>query len=100
MTPMDDRFAPLRTATGSALLRGPGVVDVEVRQAIAEGRPPHELTTLVEKIRSDAHSVTDQDVDALRSRYSEEQLFEIIVSAAFGAASERLAAAHKALRGA
>lgn len=51
----------------------------------------------MEKIRSRAYTVTDQDVDALRARYTEDQLFEIIVSAAFGAASERLAAAHKAL---
>ena len=41
--------------------------------------------------------MTDADVDALRRQYSEDQLFEIIVAAAFGAASDRLAAAHRAL---
>jgi hypothetical protein len=41
--------------------------------------------------------VTDQDLDALRRDYTEEQLFEIIVSAAFGAAQDRLAAAQRAL---
>lgn len=53
--------------------------------------------TLVEKVRSRAYTVTDQDLDALRSRYTEDQLFEIIVAAAFGAAQERLAAARRAL---
>lgn len=52
---------------------------------------------LVEKIRSRAYTVTDHDLDALRSRYTEEQLFEIIVAAAFGAARERLTAARRAL---
>jgi alkylhydroperoxidase family enzyme len=53
--------------------------------------------TVVEKIRSHAHTVTDQDLDALRSRYTEDQLFEIIVAAAFGAAQERLVVALRAL---
>jgi hypothetical protein len=41
--------------------------------------------------------VTDQDLDALRDRYSEDQLFEIIVAAAFGAAHDKVAAAQRAL---
>ena len=70
---------------------------MELRQAIAAGEPPAELATLVQKIRSRAYTVLDQDLDVLRSRYSEDQLFEIVVAAAFGAAGERLAAAHRAL---
>ena len=53
--------------------------------------------TLVQKIRSRAYAVTDQDLDALRNRYTEDQLFEIIVAAAFGAANDQIAAAHRAL---
>ena len=53
--------------------------------------------TLVQKIRSRAYTVTDQDLDAVRGHYTEDQLFEIIVASAFGAASERLAVAHRAL---
>ena len=68
-----------------------------VRRAIADGAPPADLKTLVDKIRSLAYTVTDADVDSLRRQYTEDQLFEIIVSAAFGAAAERLAAARKAL---
>ena len=94
---MDDRFAPLRNTTASALLLGPGSTPAELRQQIAEGSAPQELLTLVQKIRSRAYTVTDQDLDALRAHYTEEQLFEIIVAAAFGAAQERLAAARRAL---
>jgi alkylhydroperoxidase family enzyme len=94
---MNDRYAEFRNATASALLRGAGATPAELREAIAAGRAPTALVTLVEKVRSRAWSVTDQDVDALRDQYTEEQLFEIIVAAAFGAADERLQAALRAL---
>jgi alkylhydroperoxidase family enzyme len=94
---VNDRFASHREATASALLSGSGATEPDLRQAIARGDGPEELTTLVQKIRSCAYTVTDGDVDVLRSRYSEDQLFEIIVAAAFGAARDRLAAVRRAL---
>ncbi len=94
---MDDPFAPLRNETASALLRGPAATSPELRQAVASGRPPEPLITLVQKIRAHAYMVTDEDVDRLRGAYTEDQLFEIIVAAAFGAAEERLAAARRVL---
>ena len=97
MPGMDDRYAALRNATAAALLKTHATTTAELREAVAAGNPPSDLTTLVEKIRSRAYTVSDQDVDALRGRYTEDQLFEIIVAAAFGAASERLGAAHRAL---
>ena len=98
MRSVNDRFAALRRATASALLgSSAGATSSELRQSIAAGRPPVDLQPLVHKIRSRAYTVTDEDIDALRSSYSEDQLFEIIVAAAFGAADERLAAARRAL---
>jgi hypothetical protein len=94
---MGDRFAPLRNATAVGLLQGSGATPPELRQAIAGGSPPQWLMTLVQKIRSRAWTVTDRDIDALRSRYTEDQLFEIIVAAAYGAAQDRLLAARRAL---
>jgi len=94
---MLDRFAALRDATAAALLDRPGDIPVDVRRAIAFGTPPDDLAPLVQKIRTDARRVTDRDVAALRERYTEAQLFEVIVSAAFGAAHERLTAARRAL---
>jgi alkylhydroperoxidase family enzyme len=59
-----------------------------------------ELAALVQKIFDHAYRVTDDDVDALRSHYSEGQLFELVVAAAVGAAEYRLKAALAALEGA
>ena len=95
---MDDRFAPFRNATAAALLQGSGATSEELRQAIACGNAPPELMALVQKIRLRPYAVTDQDLDAVRPRYTEDQLFEIIVAAAFGAANDQIAAAHLALK--
>ena len=65
--------------------------------AVARGTPPPELARLVDKIRAHAYKVTGQDLDALRDRFSEDQLFEIVVAAAFGAAEARLQAGRRAL---
>ena len=54
---------------------------------------------LVQKIRQRPYAVTDQDLDAVRPRYTEDQLFEIIVAAAFGAANDQIAAAHRGAGG-
>jgi len=94
---MDDRFRILKEATAAALLRTPASTARELREAVANGQPPPDLANLVNKIRTRAYTVTDQDVDALRSSYTEDQLFEIIVAAAFGAAQDRLSSALSAL---
>ena len=94
---MDDRFALFRNATAAALLKSPATTPTELRQAVASGSPPSDLKSLVQKIRERAYTVTDGDLDTLRNSYTEDQLFEIMVSAAFGAANERLAVAHRAL---
>jgi alkylhydroperoxidase family enzyme len=94
---MDDRFQSMREATAASLLRAAATTSTELREALAAGQPPPELAALVQKIRTRAYTVTDQDIDALRSTFSEDQLFEIIVTSAFGAARERLSAALRAL---
>lgn len=69
----------------------------EQRQAMARGEPPEELRALVDKIRRHAYQVTDEDLDALRGRYSEDQIFELVVAGVLGAADLRLRAGLKAL---
>jgi len=94
---MSDRLRELKEATAAALLRGPGATPAELRQACARGEAPTELRALVETIDRHAYEVTDEDLAALRAKYSEDQLFEIIVAAAFGAADRRLGAGLRAL---
>jgi hypothetical protein len=94
---MSLRFRELKEATAAALLRGPGASPAELRQACARGEAPEELRALVEKIDRHAYKVTDEDLAALRAKYSEDQLFEIIAAAAFGAADRRLGAGLRAL---
>ena len=94
---MDDRFEPLRQATAAALFGSSTATAPELLQAVARGTPPPELAPLVQKIRARAYTVTDKDLDALRGRFTEDQLFEIIVAAAYGASEERLGAGRRAL---
>jgi len=94
---MSDKYEVFRSATAQALFETPGKTSRELRQAVAAGSAPAELVALVEKIHSRAYTITDRDLDVLRSSYTEDQLFEIIVAAAFGAAADRLASARRAL---
>lgn len=93
---MTDRYAGLRDATAAAVL-GAGKTPVELRQALIAGKPPARLIALVDKIRARAYTVTDEDIDTLRKEFSEDELFEIIIAAALGAARERLEAVQRTL---
>lgn len=97
---MIDRHQALFDATAEAVQRGPGHTPAALRQQVAAGTPPAELTGLVAKIADDPYKVTDADLDTLRDRYSEDALFEIVVAAAHGAAATRLQAALAALEAA
>ena len=97
---MPQSLSQLQFATRHAVGDGPGLSDAALRSQVAAGQPPVELAVLVQKIRDHAYRVTDADVDALRGRYTEDELFELIVAAALGAAEARLKAALAALEGA
>jgi alkylhydroperoxidase family enzyme len=98
MRDASDPHAVLRDRVLKAVLDGPGESDPAVRNAAADGvGAPPELETLVRKIREHAYKVTDEDVARLQAKYGDDQMFEIIVSAALGASRERLRAGLKAL---
>ena len=74
---------------------------VGLRQAAARNADvPDDLAALVDKIHRHAYKVTDEDVEQARRQYSEDELFDIIVSAALGASCERLTAALRVIEGA
>ena len=97
---MNTSLTELQAATRDAVVNGPGSTDPAVRRQVAAGQPPPELRLLVQKIRDHAYQVTDRDVESLRARYSEDELFEVVIAAAVGAAEYRLNAALAALEGA
>jgi hypothetical protein len=100
---MRERHRDKRLAIEAAVLRGPGKTTSVLREAAAGGHEsdrsalPEELRVLVTKVHEHAYRITDADLDALRGRYDEDQLFEIIVAAAVGAARHRFQAGQRAL---
>jgi hypothetical protein len=82
-----------------AVLESEGTLDRATRAAAADGRPlPDDLAELARKVRDDAARIEDADVQrVLASGRSEDEVFELIVATAFGAASHRLEAARRAM---
>jgi alkylhydroperoxidase family enzyme len=97
-TKISDPPAAGRDAVLRSVLDGPGETDPSLRYAAAEGvGAPDDLRALVEKVHQHAYRVTDEEIAALQAKYGDDQLFEIIVSAALGASRQRLMAGLRAL---
>src|SRR2546427_11425653 len=96
---MDPTFAAKMQDLERRLLKRPGTLDPSIRQAAADGAPlPEPLGPYVEKVQRHAFKVTDADIAGLRAAgYSEDQIFELTVAAAHGAARRRLRAGMDAL---
>lgn len=95
---MTDPHASLRDRVLDSVINGPGVSDAGIRRAAAEGTGvPADLQPLVDKIHRHAYKVTDEDMARAQAKYGDDQMFEIVVSAALGASRKRLLAGLKAL---
>jgi hypothetical protein len=95
---MADRYEGERRRLEDAVQRGPGHLAGRLREAlVAGGETPPDLQPLVAKVKAEAYRVTDEDIRALRSRYTEDELFEVVVCAALGAGLTRVRAALRAL---
>jgi alkylhydroperoxidase family enzyme len=95
---MTDPHACLRDRVLQSVLDGPGETGAAVRKAAAAGKGvPADLQPLVDKIHRHAYKVTDEDLAHLKATYPDDQLFEIVVSAALGASRNRLMAGLEAL---
>ena len=93
-----DPYGQLRERVLDRVLDGEGESDPSIRRAAAEGRGvPAGLQALVDKIHRHAYEVTDDDITRLRAKYDDDQMFEIVVSAALGASCQRLLAGLEAL---
>src|SRR4051812_42690285 len=109
---MADRFPALVDQLLSTLATRAGALGAEVRNAALKhaaalggavregGALPAELAGFVEKVAKHAYRTTDEDFAALaKAGYSEDQLFELTLAAAAGAAWARLDRGLAALRG-
>jgi alkylhydroperoxidase family enzyme len=95
---MTDPHAGLRDQVLDSVLNGPGTSDPSVRKAAADGSGvPTDLQSLVDKVHRHAYKVTDEDIARIQPKYGDDQMFEIVVSAALGASRNRLLAGLKAL---
>ncbi len=93
-----DPHAATREAVMDHVLGASAETPGDLRCAAANNTGlPDDLVGLVDKIHRHAYKVTDEDLDAAKRRYSEDELFEVIVSAALGASLERLTAGLQAL---
>jgi len=89
---MDPKYAEKLRELERRLLDRPGELDPATRRAAAEGGPvPEDLSGYVEKVRRHAYKVTDEEVRGLLGAgWSEDQIFELTVATAYGAAHRRL----------
>ena len=87
-----DPYAEKMERLRHAVLSGPGSLSPHVRQAISEGtRLTGALEVFVQKIAADASTLADDDIAALhQAHYTDDQIFEAIVSASLGAGLFRL----------
>jgi hypothetical protein len=79
------RREELWTRVADAILATPGELPEPTRRAIAAGDGPPELAPLLEKVRREAHLVTDADVAALGA----DAVIEATLAASLGVALEQ-----------
>ena len=87
-----DPYANKMERLRHAVIRGPGSLAPNIRQAISEGTyNSSPLGAFAEKVAEHAFMVNDEDIRELhRAHYSDDQIFEAAVSAALGAGLYRL----------
>jgi hypothetical protein len=97
---MTDRHAKALAGLEQRLRTGPGELPPQARAAAIDGGPlPDPLAqAYVETIRGHAHQLTDRRLEELaEAGWTDGQVFELTVAAAFGAARRRLDAGLAAL---
>jgi len=86
-------------ALTSAVLGECGATDPSTRDAAFHaGSLPPSLEAFVEQVRHDSATIADSDIARLRTNgYSDDDIFEITIAAALGAAVRRLDAGLRAM---
>lgn len=89
----------LRTAMIRRILEGDGKASPDQRHAAFNNAGlPKPLSILIDKVAKVSYKVTDEDITAVKeSGLSEDQIFELIICAAFGQATRQYDAGIEAL---
>ncbi len=97
-TETGERNTQPRLAFVDHILESDAESSVALRRAAArgEGLPEH-LVKLVEKIHRHSYKVVDADIVTARATCSEDEIFEVILSACIGASEQRVVAGLKAV---
>ena len=95
-----DRHRPKLDVLEAAILHGPAALPPDARQGAARGDgTPAPFADYVDTIHRHAYRVTDRMVAGLaEAGASDDEVFEISVAAAYGAARRRLDAGLRAVR--
>ena len=98
--PVTVRYADLVAALRAAVFDSAGEVEPTLRQAAgAGGDLPERWAAYAAKVRDASYRITDDDVAALEAAgCSQEEIFEVTVAAATGAALHRLDVALRAMQ--
>jgi len=96
---IEDKERTAHRAVVTRVLEGDGRASRATRRAAFENVVPDEpLRTLIDKVARQPTRVTDEDIAAvLASGISEDQIFELVVCAAIGAATRQYESALHAL---
>ena len=100
---MRTRYSQKIERVQERVLDGPGLLEASRRRLAFEGRALGDdlADRYVRNIRHNAYKITEGDVDELRrAGWTEDRIFELSISAAFGAARQRLDAALRAVEAA
>src|SRR5579875_1458546 len=98
-TAMADDKRSIHRRLVSRILQGPGSAPAEQRaRAFDNAGAPEPLRVLLDKVATRAAEVTDADFDsAARAGFTDDQLFELVVCSAVGAATRQYEAGLAAL---
>jgi len=81
-----------------SVLRSPSDLDSPRREAAARGDLDGPAAAFARKVRESSYRVVDEDFAAMKAAgFTEEQIYDLTVSAALGAAKERLDRANEIL---
>jgi hypothetical protein len=93
---METRFTPKLERLEARVLDGPGKLEPSVRRRAFDGGSLEDplADRYVQKVHRHAYKIVERNIAELRDAgWSEDQIFELSIAAAFGAAKHRLDAA-------